>query len=58
MAKRMRLGKIIDTRYQYFKDVYKKYVYNIFTELNRPEKRKLFWEWKNIIKDLKYWKII
>lgn len=37
MAKRLSMQKVLKLRYDYFSDVYKKYVYNIFTELNRPK---------------------
>lgn len=36
MAKRINKTKIVKQRYKYFQYVYKKYIYNVFTEFNRP----------------------
>lgn len=41
MAKRLNMQKVMKLRYDYFLDVYKKYIYNVFTELNRPKNEQI-----------------
>lgn len=41
MATRLKNQKVIKLRYEYFLYVYKKYIYNVFTELNRPKNEQI-----------------
>lgn len=41
MANKVNIKKVQKMRYTYFLNVYKKYIYNIFTENNRPEKEQV-----------------
>lgn len=41
MTKRFNINKILKLRYEYFQYVYKKYIYNVLTELNRPKNEQI-----------------
>lgn len=41
MAKRLSMQKVMKLRYDYFLDVYKKNIYNVFTELNRSKQEQV-----------------